>query len=79
MKRKNRKLKAYQTELIALVEYMLTEAYEAGEEKHYRLKIPYGPDAVELILDMSVYFDGELKDEQSGSKFRITGPDKKRH
>lgn len=78
-KRTKRKLKAYQTELIALIEYMLTEAYESGSEKHYRLKIPYGPDQLELVMDLSVYFDGELQDDDSGRKFKITGPDKKSH
>lgn len=79
MKRNKRKLKAYQTELIALIEYMFAEAYESGKEKHYRLKIPYGPDSVELVLDLSVYFDGELTDDDTGTKFKITGPAKKRH
>lgn len=79
MKRNKRKLKAYQTELIALIEYMMAEAYTVGKEKHYRLKIPYGPDAVELVLDVSVYFDGELKNDDTGQKFKIAGPAKKRH
>lgn len=79
MKRSKRKLKTYQTELIALVEYMMAEAYEVGKEKHYRVKIPYGPDSVELVLDLSVYFDGELQDDNTGAKFKIAGPDKKRH
>lgn len=81
-KRKKRKLKAAQAELTALLEYMLTEVYVAKEEKHYRLRIPYGTDeknTIELIADISVYYDGELENDSTGTKFKITGPDKDRH
>jgi hypothetical protein len=82
MKRKKRKLKAAQQETLALLEYLLAEAFESGSEKHYRLKMPYGhqPDnQVQFIVDISVYFDGELSDESGSKKFRITGPDKASH
>lgn len=79
-KRTKRKLKGAQTEAIALLEYMLAEVYSTGDEKHYRLRIPYGNDKVELIVDISVYHDGELQDDSEPSnKFKITGPNKKRH
>lgn len=82
MKRKKTKLKEIQAEAIALFEYLIAEAYESQKEKHYRLKVPYGhePDKqVEFIIDFSVYFDGELTDEASNKKFRVTGPNKRSH
>jgi hypothetical protein len=79
-KRKKRSLKGTQIETVALLEYLLAEVYSTGEEKHYRLRMPYGPDAVELVVDLSVYYDGELQDDSEPSnKFKITGPNKKRH
>lgn len=79
-KPKKKNLRSSQVETIALLEYLLAEVYESGEEKHYRLRMPYGPDTVELIVDLSVYYDGELQDDSEPSnKFKITGPNKKRH
>jgi hypothetical protein len=57
---------------------------------HYRLRLPYGSanenekmqKEVELVVDLSVYFDGEMNDERSEERtitFKITGPDKDRH
>lgn len=78
-KRTNRRLKNFQTEAIALLDYMLAESYSTGKEYHYRLRIPYGPDKVELIADISVYFDGELADDDEPKKrFKVSGPDKNR-
>lgn len=81
-KRKKRTLKSAKVELIALLEYMMAEVYAGKEEKHYRLRIPYGVDEkskVELIADVSVYYDGELENDDTGTKFKISGPNKKRH
>jgi hypothetical protein len=75
---KNRKLrKATQIEALSLLEYLLAEVFESNEEKHYRLKVPY--HNAELVVDLSVYFDGELVDDSTSTKFRISGPNKKRH
>lgn len=78
-KRKKRTLKSAQAEMIALLEYMMAEVYAGGEEKHYRLRMPYNEDGTEMVVDISVYADGELRDDDSGAKFKITGPNKKRH
>lgn len=78
-KRKKRTLKNAQAEMIALLEYMMAEVYAGGEEKHYRLRMPYSEDGTEMVVDISVYADGELRDDDSGTKFKITGPNKKRH
>jgi hypothetical protein len=83
-KRKNRRLKAASNEATALLDYLLAEAYETGKEKHYRLKLPYSHkdgQQVEFVIELSVYFDGELKDERNedGQKFRITGPGPDKH
>jgi hypothetical protein len=82
-KKRKRTLKSAQLELVALLEYMLSEVHAGGEEKHYRLRIPYGTDErnkVELIADVSVYCDGELEDDRDDrKKFKLTGPYKKRH
>ena len=77
---KRTKRKIAQTEAVALLEYLLAEVYATGEDKHYRLRLPYGKDKVELVVDISVYFDGELQDEsEPTNKFKIAGPAKKRH
>lgn len=88
--RKKRKLRKVQYELVSLVELLLAEAYWSHDEKHYRFKIPYGasdenekvsPEAL-MVVDISVYFDGEVKDEREDREtklFKITGPDKDRH
>jgi hypothetical protein len=69
-----------QTEAVALFEYLIAEVHASGEDKHYRLRLPYGPDKVELVIDISVYYDGELQDEsEPANKFKIAGPAKKRH
>lgn len=78
MKRKKKTLKNAQQELIALLEYLLAEVYAGKSEKHYRLRVPYDDSSVELIVDLSVYYDGELYDD-SGKRIKITGPAKKRH
>lgn len=78
MKRKKKTLKSAQQELIALLEYMMAEVYAGGNEKHYRLRMPYDGTNTELVVDISVYADGELKDD-NGRKYKITGPNKKRH
>lgn len=82
MKRKSRRLKELSAEALALLEYLIAESYESGKEMHYRLRLPYGPDKVEYVIDFSVYFDGELIKEQPNEPnrvFKITGPDKGRH
>lgn len=89
MKRRTLRLKAIQQEAIALFEYLIAESFASGADKHYRLKVPYGPTKpndgmekqVEMIIDISVYFDGELSDERDETEsrtFKITGPDKGR-
>lgn len=79
-KRKLRKLKGIQSETIALLEYLLAEAYNSSTEQHYRLKVPYEPHDVTFVIDLSIYFDGELTDDRDEQKqFKITGPNKKRH
>lgn len=89
MKRRTLRLKAIQQEAIALLEYLMAESFASGVDKHYRLKVPYGPSKpedgmekqVEMIIDISVYFDGELSDtrnEDEPRKFKISGPDKGR-
>jgi hypothetical protein len=91
MKRKKRKLKDCQQDAMSVLTYLLAEAYETGKDFHYRLRLPYGPKKsedgmiaqVEIVVDFSVYFDGELSDERNEServtKFKITGPDKGKH
>lgn len=84
MKKKNLRLKGITQETIALLEYLLAEAYEQQKEFAYRLRIPYAPGTkkkLEFIIDISIYFDAELNDErtESGAKFKITGAAKKRH
>lgn len=77
---KRTKRRVVQTEAVALLEYLLAEVHATGDEKHYRLRLPYGEDKVELVVDISVYFDGELQDEsEPANKFKIAGPNKKRH
>lgn len=79
MKRKARALKNAQLELMALIDFILAEAYEAQKDFHYRLSFPYGAEKqVRYVVDLSVYYDGELSDE-SGTKFKVSGPRKKRH
>lgn len=90
MKRKKKIIRDVQKETTALLEYLLAEAYARGQDMHYRLKVPYGPikpndkmeKAAELIVDISVYFDGDLNDERNTeqpTRFKITGPNKDRH
>ena len=82
MRRKTRRLKGITQETIALLEYLLAESYEAQKEFHYRLRLPYGPgnrQKLEFIIDLSIYFDGELNDERTNTKHKIAGPSKKRH
>lgn len=90
MKRKNRKLHKMQQEATALLDYLLAEAFFSNKEMHYRLKLPYGSiqpndtmsKEVELVVEISVYFDGEMTDERDEANtrtFKITGPNKGRH
>jgi UDP-N-acetylglucosamine pyrophosphorylase len=82
-KRKNRRLKALNHEATALLDFLLAEAYESGKEKHYRLKLPYShkdKQQIQFVVEISVYFDGELVDESANGKtFRITGPATDKH
>ena len=85
---KRKKLRLTQTEALALLEYLVAESVASQKEFHYRLKVPYQTvtehdqthDSALLVIDFSIYFDGELYDTNDpGRKFKITGPNKDRH
>lgn len=88
-RRKTLKLKDLQTKAISVLDFLLAEAYARGEDIHYRLRIPYGAiqpgDGMlanaEMIVDFSIYFDGELHDESNpkSEPIRIGGPFKASH
>lgn len=87
-KRKVVKLKNIQEEATALFHAAIAEAFYRGENLQYRLRVPYGPIVddkmiakTEIIVDFTIYFDGELYDEsQRPSKtFKITGPVGSKH
>lgn len=87
-KKRTKKLKALQHEAIALLDYLVAESYAAGEPKAARIRMPYGKINedekqflnAEMVVEISVYFDGELSDEREPEKrFKITGPTKDRH
>lgn len=88
MSQQKRRLRKIQHEVVSLVEYLLAEVYATGEEKKYRFKIPYGalkkdseqisPNAL-IVVDMDVYFDGELTHErEERTVFKVAGPYKNR-
>lgn len=82
MKPKNRRLKSAQHELMALIDYLTAEAYETGNTKAYRLRMPYkhgDKPEVQMIIEVAVYFDGEMSDERTkdGTKFKAGRPGKK--
>lgn len=91
MKRKSRRLTNIQREASAVLAFVLAEAYARGQDIHYRLRVPYGPTqnndgqklSTEMIVDFSVYFDGELSDARNEAepekRFKITSPDKGKH
>jgi hypothetical protein len=88
---KRRKLKLLQAEAVSLMEFLVAEAYARGKDMHYRFRMPYGniskddglEQQSEIVIDLSIYFDGELSDAQlnpdSPTVFKITGPDKGKH
>ena len=74
-------------EALALLDYLLAESYAHGKDMHYRLKVPYGdineverlePQA-QLVVEISVYYDGEMTNNERTREFKITGPNKNRH
>lgn len=83
MRRKTRRLKTIQHEALALFEYLIAESYELGKELHYRFRVPYGNKAgkeVEYIIDVSLYFDGDVNEQrEDGKKYKVASPNKKRH
>jgi hypothetical protein len=74
-------------EALALLDYLLAESYAHGKDMHYRLKVPYGDidetdemrPVAELVVEVHVYYDGELTSDERATKFKITGPSKNRH
>lgn len=88
MKLKTRRFKAFATEAIALIDYILQESTARRAPIGYRLKIPYNSivkdDRVNdgfLIVEIRTYYDGELKEvpDEQPETFKITGPHKDRH
>lgn len=72
-----------QHEALALLEFLVAECYATGNEQHYRILFPYEKDPdVQFVVNMSVYFDGVVKDARdpdNTKSFKVTGPDKGRH
>lgn len=87
MRKKNRRLKALGHELMSKVDFLVQEAVATGEEKGYRVRLPYrsvdrrSTADGEIVIDVSIYFDGEFNEEsnEQGEVFKITGPHKARH
>lgn len=90
MDKKLKALRLTQTEVTALVDYLLAEAYFSGKQISRRFRVPYEQidenekafQGANLIVDIHVYFDGAMTDERDAEHqklFKVTGPNKTRH
>lgn len=75
--------KVMQTEALSLFEFAIAEAYAQGSDKHYRLAFPYGAEKAKMVVEIYVYFDGELHDSTKADEpekvYKINGPKKSQH
>lgn len=88
MKLKTRKFKAFSTEAIALIDYLLQESVARQTGMGYRLKIPYNSivhsDRINdgnMVVEIRITYDGEFKEvtNEQREAIKITGADKGRH